>query len=178
MNEELMHKVQQGDEDAYKELLDQIGFIVVRHIRRHIRNEETVNDLYQTVFMTLHRARHTYDTSKPFKPWLYAITKNVIYDYLRKNKKRIELEMLTGFELTVEAQKNTEQEEVSLLGRALKTLSPRYEEAIRLVKIDGLSMEEAAQKLGISKAAMKVRAHRGYEKLKKYLINEAKHGTT
>src|SRR5262249_28862695 len=73
----LMADAQRGDRDAYGALLNDLGPIVMRLVRRHVRDGNDTEDVYQDVFTALHRARHTYDPSRPFEPWLFAITRRV-----------------------------------------------------------------------------------------------------
>ena len=60
------------------------------------------------------------------------------------------------------------------LHQALNSLSPIHRDAVELLKLRGLSLEEAALELKISVAALKVRAHRGYEQLRKLLVEKKK----
>lgn len=166
-----MQKTQDGDETAYAQLLSEIGRVITMMIRQRIKNEQTVEDIYQTVLLTIHRARHTYDPTRPFKPWLYSITRNTIFDYLRKNRKRFELETFIGDGYEQKAKEDTQREETEILEKALESLPKNQREAVVLLKIEGLSLEEAAKKAGVSVGAIKVRAHRGYEALKKTIIN-------
>lgn len=169
-----MQEVQGGSEKAYVELLDGIGRLIIKMIRAKIKDNEIAEDLYQNVLMTLHRARHTYDPSRPFRPWLYSVTRNTIYDYLRKNRRRIELEILVGEHLDFKTQSETAVEDSHLLDKALSQLPEKQREAVLLLKIEGLSLEEAAKKAGVTVSAIKVRAHRGYKAIKNYLIHDAK----
>ncbi|MBF0105959.1 MAG: sigma-70 family RNA polymerase sigma factor [Deltaproteobacteria bacterium] len=168
----LMSRVQGGDQQAYRDLFAAIGPLIIRVIRQRIRDENTAEDLYQTVLMTLHRARHTYDADRPFKPWMYSIVRNSVFDYLRKNKKRMQCELPLVENRQSSAAQDTTAEEMQMLEGALSRLPENQREAVQMLKIDGLSLEEAAKKAGIRVGAMKVRAHRGYDALKKMIIRE------
>jgi|APSaa5957512535_1039671.scaffolds.fasta_scaffold114746_2 RNA polymerase sigma-70 factor, ECF subfamily len=167
-----MQQTQDGDDVAYVKLLNAISKSVFGIISQKIRNNEIAEEVYQSVLLAIHRARHTYDAERPFKPWLYSITRNMIYDYLRKHRRQIALEVLVGEDFDHKASENTESAEKQLLSNALNALPPKNKEAVLLLKIKGLSMQEAADKTGISLAAMKVRAHRGYKLLKNELVND------
>lgn len=174
---QLMQKVQAGDETAYASLLKEIGKTIVTMIRQRIKDEQIVEDLYQTILLTIHRARHTYDSSRPFKPWLYSITRNTVFDYLRKNRKRFEFETFAGEHYEAPAEQDTNKEELEILQTALNKLPANQREAVTMLKIDGLSLEEAAKKAGVTVGAIKVRAHRGYESLKRLIIQHAQKET-
>src|SRR5689334_14326828 len=76
--EALMKRAQAGDAAAYVELLNEITPILRRTIRRQraFLSTEDIEDLVQEVLLSVHAVRATYDPSRPFIPWLFAITKN------------------------------------------------------------------------------------------------------
>ena len=165
---QLMKRVQGGDQEAYRQFLDEIGPVLFNFVRRRVFNPEMVRDVYQEVLLTLHKARHTYETSRPLGPWLFTVTRNSILDALGKNRKFVEREV--PMEILPD---NGELERDGTLDdqlyQALQTLPESNREAVELLKLKGLSLEEAAKRLGISVAALKVRAHRGYKQLRELL---------
>jgi RNA polymerase sigma factor (sigma-70 family) len=170
---QLMAKIQEGDQEAYRQFLNEIGPLLFNYVKRRVFNPEMVSDVYQEVLLTLHKARFTYEPSRPLGPWLFTVARNSILDALGKNRKFAEREVPTETlpeSTAVEADGSLGDE----LHQALKSLSPIHREAVELLKIGGLSLEEAAQELKISVAALKVRAHRGYEQLRKLLVEKKK----
>ena len=83
MRAHLMERLQQGDPDACRLLLDDIGPAITRFLRTRVAIDE-VEDVYQEVFMALFQARHTYEAGRPLEPWLYAIARNVAADHSRR----------------------------------------------------------------------------------------------
>jgi RNA polymerase sigma-70 factor (ECF subfamily) len=167
-----MAKIQGGDQEAYRQFLEEIGPILYNFVRRRVFNPEMVPDVYQEVLLTLHKARFTYEPSRPLGPWLFTVARHSMLDALGKNRKFVEREIPTE----VLPETGDMEEDGSLgdeLHQALNSLSPIHREAVTLLKIRGLSLEEAAKELRISVAALKVRAHRGYEQLRK-LLSEKK----
>jgi RNA polymerase sigma-70 factor (ECF subfamily) len=163
-----MARVQEGDQEAYRRFLDEVGPILYGFVRRRVFNPEMVPDVYQEVLLTLHKARHTYDPSRPLGPWLFTVARNSVLDALGRNRKFAEREIPT--ERLPETERLREEEGLDdQLHLALKALPEGNRRAVELLKIRGLSLEEAAKELGISVAALKVRAHRGYERLRKTL---------
>ena len=165
---QLMKRVQEGDQEAYRQFLDEIGPVLFNFVRRRVFNPEMVPDVYQEVLLTLHKARHTYETSRPLGPWLFTVTRNSILDALGKNRKFVEREM----PMEVLPDSGELERDGTLddhLYQALQTLPESNREAVELLKLKGMSLEEAAKKLGISVAALKVRAHRGYRQLRELL---------
>lgn len=134
-----------------------------------------VEDLHQEILFKIHKARHTYDPAKPFAPWLGSVTRNTIFDYLRRKRSDSRLE-------TLQEESNLPTSAFSLdetifLHDAMARLSEAHRSAIELVQIQGLSMAEAAAKLGISSDAMKTRASRAYKALQELLLAEDKEST-
>ncbi len=163
-----MVKVQQGDKTAYEQLLNELGPVLLGYVRKRVFNREIVQDVYQEVLLTFHKARHSYEASRPFGPWLFTVARNSMLDALAKNRRFVEREIAveelpeTG---TVEMDGSLGDE----LDQALKALPPLNREAIELLKLKGLSLEEAAAQLKITVSALKVRAHRGYRQLREIL---------
>ena len=165
---ELMAKVQQGDTRAYEQLLNELGPVLLGYVRKRVFNPEIVQDVYQEVLLTFHKARHSYEVGRPFGPWLFTVARNSMLDALAKNRRFVEKEIAVE-ELP---ETGTVEEDGSLgddLDQALKALPPLNRQAIELLKLRGLTLEEAARELKISVPALKVRAHRGYTKLRELL---------
>jgi len=166
-----MAKIQKGDEEAYCQFLNEIGPILFNFVRRRVFNREMVQDVYQEALLTLHKARFTYEPSRPLGPWLFTVARNSILDALGKNRKFAEREVPTDVlpETTkMEADGSLSDD----LYQALNSLPELNRQAVELLKIRGLSLDDAAKELGISVAALKVRAHRGYEQLRKTMIGK------
>ena len=95
MRAHLMERLQQGDPDACRLLLDDIGPAITRFLRTRVAIDE-VEDVYQEVFMALFQARHTYEAGRPLEPWLFAIARNVAADHSRRRWARAGWEELTA----------------------------------------------------------------------------------
>ena len=165
---QLFSRAQGGDQEAYRRFLDEIGPLLFSYVRRRVFNPEMVPDVYQEVLLTIHKARHAYEPSRPLGPWLFTVARNSILDALGRNRKFVEREV----PLEVLPDVAGEERDGSLddqLYRGLQSLPELNRKAVELLKLKGLSLEEAAAQLGISVAALKVRAHRGYQQLRQLL---------
>ena len=162
-----MAEVQRGDRDAYRALLDDVGPMVRHYVRMRVRNAEEANDVYQDVLMALHKARHTYDATRPFEPWLFAIARRIVVRRRSEGAARGAREVLmhTLPEIAVEGDGSLKLR----LEQALRRLTPDQREALSLLKLDGLSIEAAAPRAGTTTGALKVRAHRAYRTLRRFL---------
>ena len=158
----LMRGAQQGDRESYRRLLEEIGPRVSRFLQRRIRRKEDIADLYQSILLDVHAGRHTYDPRRPFEPWLFAIARHVLNRYLAGDSRQrayVELaDMVDGG-----ADPASERTVESMIGEALARMTEEQRTAFRLVKIDGMSLQDAARETGSSLSAVKSRAHRAYE---------------
>ena len=78
-----MAAYQAGNEAAFGQLFDRHAGRVYGFLERRSGDRLLAEDLYQEVFLRLHRSRHTYDVSRPSRTWLYGIAHNVLIDALR-----------------------------------------------------------------------------------------------
>lgn len=158
----LMAQSQAGDRQAYTVLLTEAQLWLERYFRRRVAPAQ-MDDLVQDVLMALHHKRATWDPSRAFLPWLAAIARYRWVDHLRRVY-RNEEEALGDHD----AAENSEEEAVLArmsLERLFVHLPDKQVEAIELVKIEGLSIEEASYRTGQSESAVKVNIHRGLKKL-------------
>jgi RNA polymerase sigma-70 factor (ECF subfamily) len=162
-----MARAQQGDRDSYRALLDDIGPIVRQYVGRRLRNPEDANDVCQDVLLALHRARHTYEPSRPFEPWLFAIVRRIVARRQSEQAARYAREIY-GPALPSGSVGSDGHMKV-VLEQAFEQLSPAQRQAITLLKIDGLSLDAAAPRAGTTVGALKVRAHRAYRALRRLL---------
>jgi len=158
-----------GDAAAHKALLARLS----GHLRAYFKGQlirigqgpVEAEDLMQEVLMALHARRHTYDRSQLFTPWVYGIARYKMLDYLRRTKASIRDLPIEDAEAVI-ADDDAEGIESGLdLERLLAQVSPKMREAIQYVKLDGLSVREAAARSGMSESAVKVSVHRGLKAL-------------
>jgi len=160
-----MALAQHGDAVAYRTLLDDLGPVLVRFLRRRVRDSQDLADAYQDTFLALHRARHTYQPTRPIEPWLFAIARNVVADYGRRWQRRSRHELLTDHDPEPIPEPPPRDFGVEL-ATAMRALPNRQREALQLLKFQGLSIQEAAARVGTTPGALKLRAHRAYLALK------------
>jgi RNA polymerase sigma-70 factor (ECF subfamily) len=156
-----MSAAQTGDASMYHRLLQELGAWLQRYFTRRLP-PGMVDDAVQDTLFAIHQKRHTYDPSRPFGPWLAAVARYKWIDRLRAMK-AAPTEALSE-ELAVP---DHEEQVTSAhsLERLLQTLKPAQSEVIRLVKLQGYSIEEAAHRTGQSAALVKVNIHRGLGRL-------------
>ena len=173
-----MRATQAGDAASYEQLLRSVSPLVRALARRYCRGPVQSEDVVQDVLLTLHRVRHTWDPRRPFTPWLAAIAARRGIDRLRREARigRFEVSDELALETFAQPEANTESgalraaEDVAPL---LAALPERQRSALEAVKLRGLSVVEAASELGQSVSALKVNVHRGIQKLRKQVADEA-----
>lgn len=158
-----MEQAQAGDREAYRELLLNVHPDLTRFVRRRVHDQSEVEDVVQDILLVIHRARHTYDPSRPFEPWMYAIARNVVIDHGRRRSNRMKREILADELPEVAAGAETSE---APLAAALARLPPSQREAFSMLKIEGLTVEAAAERAGVSPGTLRVRAHRAYRTIK------------
>jgi RNA polymerase sigma-70 factor (ECF subfamily) len=168
-----MIATQCGDADAYEQLLHELLPHVRRIVQRRLFDANAVEDVVQNVFVSLHRARHTYRPERPFAPWVNAISRNAVIDAIRERGRVGQREVsLQADGVPEPAAAPAAPHEAPLdpaLRHALERLPAAQRQAVGLIHLEGLSVAEAAARAGVSKSALKVRAHRGYRALRTLL---------
>lgn len=161
-----------GDKIAYEKMLLTIstmlrGYLMNSLSARH-RNLETVEDLIQEVLISIHRKKHLYRTQMPILPWLFAIARYRLIDYLRAENRRPRLE---GWEDTFDAPEpkrmELSSERLFELEEILSGLTPRQRRVLLLAKTEGVPLAEIAQQLDMSLSTVKVTIHRCLASIRK-----------
>jgi len=169
----LMARAQGGDGEAYRRLLTDIAPYLHWLARRHHRDPGDVEDTVQDVLLTVHAIRHTYDPHRPFGPWLVAIAKRRIFDRLRRQGRTRGREVALDFEdvtfSTPEANLGEADWNKRVLEDAIERLPLGQRDAVRLLKLQEMSLQQAATASGMSVAALKVAMHRAMNNLRKML---------
>ncbi len=157
-----------GDSAAYTALLRRLAEALRAYFRRRLfRQAHEAEDLVQDVLMAIHAKRATFDPSQRLTVWVYAIAHYKLIDYLRRARRRgVAVPIDDETELFAEAGDGAASADVETL---LQHLPEKQRQTIRLVKLEELSVREAAAKAGISESDVKVSVHRGMKKLSKII---------
>ena len=173
----LMARAQDGDRDAYRSLLKEIEPYIRSIAARCFSRPADAEDTVQDVLLTVHAIRNTYDPKRPFGPWLVAIANRRIIDRLRRHtrQKAREIELSSEHETFADAPANldhTASAELTLAG-AIEKLPPDQRDAIRMLKLNEMSLKQASHASGRSIAALKVATHRAIRNLRQLLKGQA-----
>ncbi|MBX9932967.1 MAG: sigma-70 family RNA polymerase sigma factor [Methylobacterium sp.] len=173
-----MAAAQAGDALAYRKLLRDCLPVIAGMARAQGVRPESVDDVVQDTLVTIHKARATYDPSRPFLPWLRAITQRRAIDAMRRTGRRpqevhdplayeahADLGPLPGTSIET-------RERDGALARAVAALSPGQREAVEHLAFKERSLDEAAAITGRSKGALKVNLHRALKVLRTTLARD------
>lgn len=173
---DLMCAAQEGDQQAYIQLLTEITPLVrntVRARRRFLQNQD-IEDITQDILLSLHTVRATYDPKRPFLPWLMAITRYRMADAARRDIRRSANETLVEFlpETFLEDETNILGEtyrDPEALKQAIGKLPSGQRKAVEMLKLREMSLKEASTTSGKSISSLKVSVHRAMITLRKVL---------
>ena len=157
----LMVAAQRGETRAYDRLLGELDVWLRRYYARRLPSP-AAEDARQEALLAIHARRQAYTPSKPFGPWVAAIARYKWIDHIRDASRLAALslhdEIMTD---------DCEEAAISAVtvDDLLARLKPAQARVIRLVKLQGVSIEEASDATGQSAALVKVNIHRGLKKL-------------
>ena len=166
-----------GDAASHRQLLDKLS----RHLRAYYkrklaqlgRSQEEAEDLVQESLLAIHLKRHTYDTDALLTPWVHAVARYKLIDYLRRSR-------VSGSELPIEAadevtafDDQVAAESTYDIGRLLAQLPIKARQAIEGVKLEGKTVAETAARYGMSESGVKINIHRGLKVLAALIRRES-----
>jgi RNA polymerase sigma-70 factor (ECF subfamily) len=166
----LMARFCSGDERAFDVLYGRYVHQLALFLRRFVRDEALADDLLQTTFLSFVRARQRYVSTAGVRAWIFSIAANAARDAMRRRGVRREEPLGAEVDRLEGAVDDPRDPAMTrAIEEALRQLPPDQREAVLLHKLHGLSFPEVAVALGTSVGAAKVRAHRGYQRLKTLL---------
>lgn len=174
----LMMASLEGDAAAHRTLLDRLS----RHLRAYYkgkltragRNAAEAEDLVQEALIAIHTRRHTYNPAEPLTSWVHAIARYKLIDHLRQTRTSLTNVPIENADEVMAQDDHVAVESTLDLGRLLGQLPDKMRRAIQYVKLEGLSVAEAADRCGMSQSAVKVSVHRGLKALAGSLARERK----
>ena len=171
---ELLVRGLSGDGPAYHLFLKELSGVLRAYFRRRLAGlPDEVEDLVQESLLAIHNQRHTYDAAQPLTAWAHAIARYKMVDLLRRRGGHEALHVQLDDDSELPA---AEEIEAGDARRDVMTLLAQLPERQRLpiqhVKLEGLSVLEAARLTGMSVSAIKVGVHRGLKALAARIRNE------
>jgi RNA polymerase sigma-70 factor, ECF subfamily len=153
-----------GDSASYRRLLEALTPVLRKMagagLARAGAGNAEAEDVVQEILLAIHLKRQTWMSGQPFTPWLNAIARHKLIDNLRRRGRRGEMPIDDLIDVLPD---NAEQPETSPaeLTRLVGKLDGKSHAVVRAVSLDGASVRETAEKLGMSEGAVRVALHRG-----------------
>ncbi|MBK9168079.1 MAG: sigma-70 family RNA polymerase sigma factor [Bryobacterales bacterium] len=175
----LVQRAQQGEEAAFREIVERYQSKVFSIIHGIVRHRNDLEDIAQQVFAKIYFSIGKFDFRSSLITWIYKITVNECYDYLRKKKVRKLVYESDMSEDEVRRVENTEpsvslapQADADLarrdyLGKLLAKVSEEERMLLMMKEVEGHSVEELAEMTGLNENTVKVKLFRARQKLLK-----------
>lgn len=181
-DEDLMKSYLAGDLDAFEHLALRYEKLLVNYAYSFLRRQSVSEDIVQDVFMKLVENKKNYDANRPFRPWIYRIARNRIYDELRKIRRWNIFHFRTDTEQEAPQQigeipdplcsprETLNQSELcASLQKGLGKLNTRSRDLLVLRYLQGLPVREVSEILGIPEGTVHSGTHRALKSLEKIL---------
>lgn len=177
--EALMAAYRAGNSRAFERLYALLGPKLHGFFMRSFNDESVAQDLLQTTLLRLHRAREDFRSDLPLRPWVFSIAARVRLDEYRRQRRLLEdldEDRLAEYEdrhhVSADegvATRIDTTDRAALVRSALASLPESQRAIIHLHRFEGMTFPEIATALGTSEGAVKLRAFRGYERLRRQL---------
>ena len=175
---ELIERAQKGDAVAFNEIVLAYRKRILGQITRLISRPEDVEDVAQEVFVRLYFSLDQLRTAQVFEPWLYRLTSNAAYDYLRKQKRRQEFRMsdlseqqVMMADATAGGKAEHEEQQQKKIRESVDALLGAVSEADRILlvqkEVEGLSLKDLEKIYKVNENALKVRLFRARQRVLK-----------
>lgn len=170
--EALMLRYQQADPMATEKLLNLLWPLLNRFFLSMPDSRPSAEDLAQETLLRIHKMRQTYRPGEPLLPWVYAIARHVRVDSFRRQRR------LTAHEEALDGQDLEQKAAVASpstsspsgdLETLLAAIPESQREVLTMLKVLGMTVEEVARTTATTTGAVKQKAHRAYETLRKLL---------
>ena len=159
-----------GDGAAYHTFLKDLSGFLRAYLRGRLAGiPDEVEDLVQETLLAVHNQRHTYDPGQPLTAWVHAIARYKMVDLFRRRAGREALHEPLDDDALFAASDEGAREARRDLAVLVAQLPDRHRLPIQYVKIEGMSVAEAARVTGMSESAVKVGIHRGLKALAKLI---------
>jgi RNA polymerase sigma-70 factor (ECF subfamily) len=167
----LMRQSLNGDKHAYAEILQETSRFLRPFLAKRLSFTNEVDDLLQEILISIHKARHTYDGKRPYKPWVYAIARFRLQDYLRAHYSDQLHHADDLSELEDYLHENVTESAITYesISGEVEKLPQKQAAILQLMHQEGYTAKEVAKKLGMNESAVKVAAHRAYRILREKL---------
>ena len=178
---ELVERFQNGEQEAFNELVNRYHGKIYNLVYKYVPNSETAKDLSQEIFIKAYRALPNFKRQSAFYSWLYRIAVNLCIDFIRQQKRG---QTLSFEDLSIGGRDEAVFNDVSplppdqietkelgqIIGQAVQQLPPKQQHVFNLRYHDGLQLKEIAAQLDRSEGTIKAHLHHAHKRLRTLLI--------
>jgi RNA polymerase sigma-70 factor (ECF subfamily) len=168
-----MERYARGEDAAFEELYDRLAPRLLAYLLRQTRDQARAEDAVQQTMLQIHRARGRFAPGAQAVPWAFAIARRLLIDMHRRTGREVVAKDADESALELLVALDAPADDVAIanelahrIAKVLAKLPENQRVAFELIKQEGLSVAEAADVLGTTVAAVKLRAHRAYEALR------------
>jgi RNA polymerase sigma-70 factor (ECF subfamily) len=171
-DEELMRRFRDGEDSAFDALYARHAGTVFGFLNKLTRDQAMAEDLTQITFTSMVRSRDRFLDHMKLTPWLFTIAANAARGVHRQKvvRERTAYEQKATAELTSEPP-SYDPGLRRAVDEAMVQLPPAQREAVVMHKVQGMTFEEIAEVMGVTPTAARIKAHRGYAKLRELLAH-------
>lgn len=161
---ELMRAANGGNAAAYRRFLELLAPVLRGLARRGLAragmSDADFEDVVQETLLAIHLKRHTWDSGRPVGPWIHAIARNKLIDYLRRRggPPHVTIDGLENFLAADEEKSPLEARDVD---RYVQALPPRQRDVLQCILREEISIRDTAARLEVTEGAVRVALHRG-----------------
>lgn len=166
-DEELMVLYQNGTESAFQELYGRHSAKILGFINSRVRDSQKAHDIFQEVFVKIHKSKHLYNRTLPVLPWIFTITKNTLIDQMRKTK--VENDLVELDESSLFTPEVAPALAFSDLAPLTKELTATQRQAIEMRYYEDKTFDEIAKVLNTSSLNVRQLISRGIKRLKEFI---------
>jgi len=167
-----------GDSASHRTLLERLSRRLRAYYKGKLagigRGASDAEDLVQEAVLAIHIKRHTYDPAEPLTPWVHAIARYKLIDFLRRTRASFVEVPIDEADRIMAHDDNVDAESTYDVKRLMERLPKNMRCSIEAVKLEGLSIAEAAARCSISESGVKVNIHRGLKALAALIARETR----
>jgi RNA polymerase sigma-70 factor (ECF subfamily) len=167
-----------GNAASHRTLLDLLSHRLRAYYKAKLgavgRGVAEAEDLVQEAILAIHLKRHTYDPREPLTPWVHAIARYKLIDFLRRNRALLAEVPIDEADDVMAHDESADAESTHDVRRLVERLPKGMQCAIEAVKLDGLTVAEAARRCGLFESGVKVNIHRGLKVLAALIARETR----
>lgn len=175
----LISQLRSSEEGAFQELFTHFSQKIFRTALRILKEEESAKDALQETMINIHRASRTFRGEAKLATWINRITVNVCFEILRKNKKHSkrtadDISEYLAIEDPIPKDPFREAHRAEIQGRvqaALNRLGEKHRIVVKMHDLEGFTIREIAESIGVAEGTIKSRLFYGREELKRQLLN-------